>query len=239
MNFQYNVRADLFPALFKVVMVLAAVNLTLSPQPAAGDTTTKPVRIVAFGDSLTAGYLLKPSQSFPSQLAAALQKRGLVVDVINAGVSGETMSQGLARLDWSIPDGTDAVILELGANDVLRGIDPGVTRAALDQILQRLGERNIDVLVAGMRALRNWGSEYEAAFNPIFEDLSKKYQVLHYPFFLDGVAADPQLNLSDGLHPNSAGIAKIVERIMPNVLELITRVERRRASRTPVRVEAQ
>jgi acyl-CoA thioesterase-1 len=171
-----------------------------------------------------AGYGLPADAAFPAKLEKALKAKGLAVTVENAGVSGDTATGGLARLDWSVPDGTDAVILELGANDALRGIDPKATRAAIDEIVKKLKERRIAVLIAGMLAPPNLGPDYAAAFNPIFPEVAKAHDVLLYPFFLDGVAAERALNLGDGMHPTAAGIDVIVARIMPKVEELIARV---------------
>jgi acyl-CoA thioesterase-1 len=185
----------------------------------------RPVQIVVLGDSLTAGYGLPASAAFPARLEQALRAKGLNVAVANAGVSGDTASDGLARLDWSVPEGTDAVILELGANDALRGVDPAVTRRALETILRRLKERNIPVLLCGMLAPRNLGADYGRRFDAIYPELAKAEGVLLYPFFLDGVATNAKLNLPDGLHPTAAGIDVIVARILPKVEELITRVK--------------
>jgi acyl-CoA thioesterase-1 len=189
-----------------------------------------PVRIVALGDSLTAGLGLPREAAFPARLEAALNAKGLAVAIANAGVSGDTASGGLARLDWSVPEGTEAVILELGANDALRGVDPTVTRAALDAILRRLGARRIAVLLAGMRAPPNMGSEYAAAFDAIFPELAAAHDVVFYPFFLDGVAAERVLNQPDGLHPTAAGVEVVVRRILPKAEELVARVKARRGS---------
>ncbi len=180
-----------------------------------------PVKIVALGDSLTAGYGLPDKDGFVPQLQAALTAKGVAAGIQNAGVSGDTASGGLARLDWSVPPGTDAVILELGANDMLRGINPEVTRKALDTILIRLTERHIAVLLCGMRAAPNLGPDYGQAFERIYSDLAAKYGVPVYPFFLDGVAADPKMTQHDGLHPNEAGVKVIVQHILPKVEELI------------------
>jgi acyl-CoA thioesterase-1 len=182
-----------------------------------------PVKIVAFGDSLTAGYGLPDNEGFVPHLQAALAARGIAAEVQNAGVSGDTASDGLARLDWSVPEGTEVVILELGANDMLRGLPPKVTRDALDAILRRLTARHIAVLLCGMRSAPNLGPEYGAAFERIYPDLAAKYDVLIYPFFLDGAAADLKLLQHDGLHPNAAGVDVIVARILPKVEELIAR----------------
>jgi acyl-CoA thioesterase-1 len=181
------------------------------------------VNIVAFGDSLTAGYGLAANEAFPAQLQRALEAKRVAATVVNAGVSGDTAAGGLSRLDWSVPDGTDAVILELGANDALRGFDPAITRKALDAILHRFQERKIPVLLCGMLAPPNLGAEYGRAFNAIYPDLAAETGAILYPFFLTGVAADPKLNQHDGLHPTAAGVAVIVARILPQVEELINR----------------
>jgi acyl-CoA thioesterase-1 len=183
-----------------------------------------PVKIVALGDSLTAGLGLADGDSFPTRLQAALAAKGVAVEIANAGVSGDTASAGLARLDWSVPDGTGAVILELGANDMLRGIDPGVTRDALDTILRRLRERHIAVLICGMRAAPNFGADYGRAFESIYPALAAKYGIPLYPFFLDGVAGNLGLLQHDGLHPTPAGVAMIVARILPQVEDLLARI---------------
>lgn len=188
----------------------------------------EPVRIVAFGDSLTAGFGLRAEEAFPAQLAAALKKRGQDVEIANAGVSGDTTAGGLARLDWSIPDGTDAVILALGANDMLRGMDPEATRKNLDAMIRRLKARKIEVLLGGMRAAPNLGAEYAAKFDSIYASLAKEHDILIYPFFLDGVAGERALNLNDGIHPTGKGVSLVVARILPTVESLIERVKKRR-----------
>jgi acyl-CoA thioesterase I len=187
-----------------------------------------PYQMVALGDSLTAGYGLSVQDGFVPRLQAALAAAGLKTNVQNAGVSGDTASDGLARLDWSVPDGTQAVILELGANDMLRGIKPEVTRQALDEILQRLTARHIVVLLCGMRAAPNLGPEFGHAFNRIYPDLAEKYHMPLYPFFLDGVAGNLSLLQQDGLHPTAEGVKIIVARVMPQVKELLahTLIER-------------
>ena len=182
----------------------------------------EPYRIVGFGDSLMAGYGLNPGEAFPEKLQAALKARGHDVEVVNAGVSGDTSSGGLSRLDWSVPDGTGLVILELGANDMLRGITPDITEKNLDAMLARLQAAAASrVLVAGMRAAPNLGADYQAKFDPIFARLAEKYGVALYPFFLDGVAAEPGLLQQDGMHPNAKGVDIMVERILPAVESLI------------------
>ncbi len=215
-----SVRKTLHPLLSGLVAL--AVLVLLSVQ--ATQARAEPITVMALGDSLTAGYGLAPGEGFPAQLEAALIERGYDVRVLDAGVSGDTSSGGLARLDWSMDPATDAVIVELGANDALRGIDPSVTRASLDGIMSNLSERGLPVLLAGMIAPPNMGEAYGEAFNPIYADLAETYDSVLYPFFLDGVASVPELNLSDGIHPTAEGIALIVERIMPYVEDLLSRV---------------
>ncbi len=188
----------------------------------ANDTPESAPRVLVLGDSLVAGYGLAAENAFPAQLERALRERGHPVQVINAGVSGDTSAGGLARLDWALADQPDVVIVELGANDALRGIDPDQTRANLDQILKRLHEAGAEVLLAGMKAPRNMGPEYSERFDSIYPDLAAKHTVSLYPFFLEGVAFDPALNLPDGIHPNPRGIAIIVENILPRLLPLLT-----------------
>jgi acyl-CoA thioesterase I len=185
----------------------------------------EPVRIVALGDSLTAGFNLAASAAFPPRLERALAAKGHAVKVANAGVSGDTATGGLARLEWSVPDGTDAVILELGANDMLRGIDPKVTHGALDAIMGRLKERRIAVLLAGMRAIPNLGIDYVAGFETIYVDIATKYDPVFYPFFLEGIAGVARFNQRDGLHPTAAGVDAIVTGILPKAEELVARVQ--------------
>jgi acyl-CoA thioesterase-1 len=172
-------------------------------------------KIVVLGDSLSAGYQLPPGAGFPEQLQKALTAQGIDVTIISAGVSGDTTTGGLARLDWSVPEGTHGVILELGANDALRGLPVRVARKNLDAMLSRLKQRNIAVLLSGMRAPPNMGEDYQKAFDAIYSDLARKYEITLYPFFLDGVATNPALNLADGIHPNEAGIAVMIERFLP------------------------
>jgi acyl-CoA thioesterase I len=208
-------------------VIAVALTFTLAAEaPAAG--ADRAVRIVVLGDSLSAGLGLSAAEAFPAKLEKALRAKGLAVDIGNAGVSGDTASGGLARLDWSVPEGTDAVIVELGANDMLRGTDPKVTRAALAEIVRRLSDRHIPVLLAGMRAAPNLGPDYARAFEAIYSDLAAKNDLLLYPFFLDGVAADPKLNQRDGLHPTAAGVDAIVAGILPKVQELVARARDRR-----------
>ncbi len=183
----------------------------------AGAATGKALKLVAFGDSLIAGYMLPADEAFPSVLEKALRADGFDVDVVNAGVSGDTASDGAARLAWTLGDGADGVILELGANDMLRGTDPAVTEAALDGMLGELKTRGIKVLLAGMLAAPSLGRDYVQKFEAIYPRLAKKYDVPLYPFFLDGVALEPSLKLNDGMHPNAAGVALVVKNILPSV----------------------
>jgi acyl-CoA thioesterase I len=190
----------------------------------------EPLKIVALGDSLTAGFGLPDQDGFVPRLQATLAAKGIDAEVANAGVSGDTAADGLARLDWSVPQGTDAVIVELGANDMLRGLPPDVTRSALDAILSRLAARHIAVMLCGMRAAPNLGAEYGQAFERIYPELAAKYGALLYPFFLDGVAANLGLIQHDGMHPNAAGVDVIVARILPSVEELIARVRKQHST---------
>jgi acyl-CoA thioesterase-1 len=209
-------------------LALAALFCAMSASAGAADE--QPVKIVVLGDSLSAGYGLPANEAFPEKLAQALKAKGLAVNVTNAGVSGDTASGGLGRLDWSVPEGTEAVILELGANDALRGIDPKLTEHALDSILNKLAARHISVLLAGMKAPRNMGPDYVKTFDAIYPGLASNHPVVFYPFFLDGVATDPKLNQGDGLHPNAAGVDVIVARILPQVEKLIAVTRAARAS---------
>ena len=199
------------------ILAFAAFFAILATVPAS----TEPYRIVGFGDSLMAGFGLGPGEGFPEKLQAALQKKGHDVVIANAGVSGDTTSGGSSRLDWSVPDNTQLVILELGANDMLRGIAPAVTEKNLDAMIARLKQRGMAVLLVGMVAAPNLGPDYADAFNGIFPRLAEKHNVAFYPFFLDGVAADRTLLLEDGMHPNTAGIDRMVERVLPSVEKLI------------------
>lgn len=195
--------------------LLAGFVLGLAMLPVAADART--FRLVAFGDSLSAGYQLAQKDAFPEVLAAALKARGHNVVIENASVSGDTASGGLERLDWGVAEDTDLVILELGANDALRGIDPRITEQALDEIITKLRSRNIQVLLAGMLAPRNNGPDYVATFDAIYPRLAARHGIPLYPFFLDGVQGRADLNLADGIHPNPAGVRVIVERILPLV----------------------
>lgn len=187
----------------------------------AGAAMAEPVRILALGDSLTAGYGLLAEQGFPAQLERALRDRGLDVRVINAGVSGDTSAGGLARLDWVLAEKPDVAIVELGANDGLRGLDPARMRANLDAILTRLKAQGVRVLLTGMRAPPNFGQDYAEAFARVYPDLARRHGVALYPFFLDGVARQPGLNQKDGLHPTADGVKVIVRAILPMVRQVL------------------
>jgi len=206
----------------KYLPVLGAVlMITAWPASPLGAAEAAPLRILAFGDSLVHGYGLAADETFPTQLERALQRAGHRVEVLNAGNSGDTTAAGLARLDWALADRPDLAIVELGANDGLRGIDPGETYRNLDAILKRLKAEGVAVLLAGMLAPRNLGADYTEAFDAVFPRLAEAHGVALYPFFLDGVAMQPELNQADGLHPNAAGVALLVERILPSVVGLI------------------
>jgi acyl-CoA thioesterase-1 len=203
--------AGLIPAVFGLAPAAAAQ----SPQ------IGRRLKLLALGDSLTAGYLLPANAGFTAVLEKALRQAGHDVMIVNAGVSGDTAAGGLARLAWALGDGADGVILELGANDMMRGIDPGVTRQSLEAIMDRLAANKIKVLLAGMLASPSLGEDYKRAFDRIYPDLAAKYKALLYPFFLKGIATDPSLTLPDGLHPNAAGVARIVAEILPSVENLL------------------
>ena len=210
----------------RILLALALISFAASSAAQAG--TSKPFVIVGFGDSLMAGYLLGPDEGFVPQLQKALVARGYTqVAVRNAGVSGDTTSGGLSRLDWSLGSETDAVILELGANDALRGIDPKLTRDNLEKMIVALQDRHVTILLAGMLAPPNMGADYAARFNPIYTDLAKKYHLALYPFFLDGVATHDKLMLADGMHPNPQGVAVMVKGILPKVEALIDKADGR------------
>jgi len=204
---------------FKVAgLHIAVIVASLTFAVAASART---ISLVGFGDSLMAGYQLPPGDGFPEKLQAALKAKGVDISIANAGVSGDTTTGGLARIDWSIPDGTDGVILELGANDALRGIPPQESEKNLDQMIARLKERGIAVLLVGMLAPPNMGGDYAAQFNSIYQKLAQKHGVALYPFFLDGVALDAGLKLDDGMHPNSKGIDVMVEKMEPAITQFL------------------
>lgn len=205
--------------------ILAVLAVLLMPFAAAAE----PLRIVVLGDSLVAGQGLARNEGFVARLSAAIAARGHDAEFLDAGVSGDTASDGLARLDWAVGPDADAVIVELGANDALRGIDPAVTRAALTEILTRLKARKIAVLLSGMLAPPNYGTEYAARFNAIYPELSKSFGVPLYPFFLEGVAAEAKLNQADGIHPTADGVDVIVKNILPMVEALVGTVSAQRS----------
>jgi acyl-CoA thioesterase-1 len=214
----------------KFIAVLLVFAAVVSGGLTAATAQERPVKIVALGDSLTAGFGLAASQAFPVRLTAALKAKGINVSIANAGVSGDTATGGLERLDWAVPKDTEAVIVELGANDMLRGINPEVTGKAVDTIVRKLRERKMAVLVAGMLASPNMGAEYTEAFRKIFSSTAQAHGALYYPFFLHGVAGDPALNQPDGLHPTATGVDVIVKNILPSVEQLIERVKSQRGS---------
>ena len=209
--------------LVAALLVISSVSLA---------DTAKPLRIVVLGDSLVAGFNISQRDAFPAQLERALKAKGHAVEVINAGVSGDTTAAGLERLQWAVPEKTDAVILELGANDALRGLAPAQARSNLDKIIRALKAGGSDVLLAGMMAPRNLGPEYVQAFDGMYPDLAKTHDLLLYPFFLDGIALDGKLNQGDGLHPNPKGVAEITRRILPKVEQLIERVRAKQSNGT-------
>jgi acyl-CoA thioesterase-1 len=208
-------RRPMFAHMLVLGLALMAGGTALAQTPATAPA--KPVKMVVLGDSLSAGLGLPASAAFPARLQKSLKSKGIEVDMINAGVSGDTTSGGRDRLDWSVPEGTEAVILELGANDALRGVDPKVTRSALTEILTRLKARGVAVLLCGMYAPPNYGSDYSARFNAIYPELAKSFGVPLYPFFLEGVATEAKLNQADGLHPTAEGVDMIVRNILPTV----------------------
>jgi len=226
MRVQRPVRINRRLAIATMAATIGGIVATGMARPAA--TADRLITIVALGDSLTAGLGLPSQDAFPAKLQKALAAKGIPVTIADAGVSGDTTSGGLARLDWSVPAGTDGVILELGANDALRGLDPAVPRAALEAILRRLKERGIPVLLCGMLSPPNLGADYARAFNAIYPDLARTYDAALYPFFLDGVAGQRRLNQADGLHPTAAGVDVIVAGILPKVEELIARIRAKR-----------
>jgi acyl-CoA thioesterase-1 len=204
-----------FKTLLSIVLLLIVAG--------AGQALAAPVKILALGSSLTQGYGLPPGTEFPVQLQAALKQAGIDAVVTNAGVSGDTSAGGLARLDWSLADHPDAVILELGSNDMLRGIPPSETEKNLRAILDKLKAAHVKVLLTGMHAQRNLGADYVREFDAIYPRLAKDTNVLFYPFILDGVALKPKLNQADGMHPNPAGVKVMVARILPYMKKLVAR----------------
>jgi acyl-CoA thioesterase-1 len=215
-----------------MLLLVNALAFALNMSTARAETA-KPLHIVAFGDSLTSGYGVRPKDAFPAQLQKQLKAAGHDVVVTNGGVAGDTTADGLKRLDWSVPDDTDAVILEFGGNDALRAVDPKETRTNLEKIIAALKNRNIPILLAGMMSPANWGDNYSDDFDKIFPDLAKEHGLVFYPFFLEGVALDAKLNQDDGMHPNGKGVGEIVKRIMPSVEELIGRASPQQRAAAP------
>jgi acyl-CoA thioesterase I len=211
-----------------IAVLMFALMTVANTAWAQTQSAAKPIKLVVLGDSLSAGLGLPGQEAFPAKLQKALHDRGIAVDMINAGVSGDTSSGGRDRLDWSVPEGTEGVIIELGANDALRGIDPDLTRAALMDIVERLKARKVAVMLCGMLAPPNYGADYAARFNSIYPDLAKKFDVPLYPFFLDGVAADAKLNQADGIHPTAAGVDIIVGNIMPTAEAFLRTISEQR-----------
>lgn len=213
------------PRLLAALALALTLSAPVSAQTAATSGDGEPITIVALGDSLMAGYELPSAAAFPVVLERALHERGYTaVTIVNAGVSGDTASGGLARLDWSVPPETDGVILELGANDMLRGLDPSVTEAALDEIVTRLQARGTPVLLAGMFAARNMGADYVETFDAIYPRLAETHDLVYYPFFLEGALGDQSLMLQDGIHPNASGVETMVQNMLPAVERFIERV---------------
>lgn len=216
------------PMSFKAVALQFAVIVScLIPGvlgASAASAQERTVKLVGFGDSLMAGYQLAPEEALPPRLQAALKAKGFNVTIENAGVSGDTTAGGLARVDWSVPDGTDGVILELGANDVLRGLAPAETEKNLEAIIKRLQERGIAVMLVGMLTPPNMGSEFSARFNDIYPRLAEKYQLPLHPFVLDGVVTQQDLQLEDGMHPNAKGVSVMAERMLPVAERFVTAI---------------
>jgi acyl-CoA thioesterase I len=217
-HFRRRVQFAALPGL--VLSFLAALVLAATPAQA------RHLKVIALGDSLTAGFGVPPGEAFPDVLQRALKEHGWDVEVVNAGVSGETAADGLARYDWSVPQGADALIVELGANDMLRGLDPAATEASLAQILEKARAAHLAILLTGMRAAPNLGPDYQKRFDAIYPDLAHRFGVALYPFFLDAAAANPKLNQADGLHPNREGVQRIVAAILPSVEAVLAGVKR-------------
>lgn len=212
-------------AAMMLAVALLATTVVATAQTAA---PSKPIKLVAFGDSLSAGYMLAPSEAFPVVLGKALRQRGHNVEVINAAVSGDTTSAGRERVAWAVPPDADAIILEFGGNDALRGLDPGAAKINLEAMIKGFQAQKADILLAGMLAPKSLGDTYTKAFDRIFPDLAAKYGLLLYPFFLEKTALQQRLSLPDGVHPNAKGIEAIVADILPKVEELLGRVQSRR-----------
>ena len=208
-----------FKPLIEIVVFLGLIAMqSLNPSVSLANQNAvsgQSLNVVGFGDSLMSGFELPVQDSFPAQLEKALKDKGVNVTVANAGVAGETTTDAVSRLDWSVPEGTDMVILEFGANDALRGISPEISEKNLAEIIEKLRQRKVQVILAGMLAPPNMGGDYEKKFNAIFPRLAEKYNVPLYPFFMEGVAAEKSLQLEDGMHPNTEGVAKMVAGFMP------------------------
>ncbi|MGF0539551.1 arylesterase [Agrobacterium sp. ES01] len=207
-----------------VVSPVLAIVIAMFFVTASASAQESSLKLVGFGDSLMAGYQLPTDDALPNQLEAALRSKGVSVSVANAGVSGDTSSGGLARIDWSVPDGTDGVILELGANDALRGIAPQQTEKNLEAMIVKLKDRNIPVLLVGMIAPPNMGGDYAERFNPIYRQLADKYDLAYYPFILEGVVGHPNLQLEDGMHPNTDGVGVVVQQMLPTVEQFVSKI---------------
>ncbi|MEI4481307.1 MULTISPECIES: arylesterase [Phyllobacterium] len=211
----------IFKPLIRIVVFLSLVALPVSALANQNTVSGQPLSVVGFGDSLMSGFELPVQDSFPAQLEKALKDKGINVTVANAGVAGETTTDAVSRLDWSVPEGTGLVILEFGANDALRGISPEISEKNLAEIIEKLQQRKVQVILAGMLAPPNMGGDYEDKFNAIFPRLAQKYDVPLYPFFMEGVAAQKSLQLEDGMHPNTQGVAKMVEGFLPVIEKTI------------------
>ncbi|MHC1547413.1 arylesterase [Phyllobacterium sp. K27] len=211
----------IFKPLIRIVVFLSLVALPVSTLANQNTVSGQPLSVVGFGDSLMSGFELPVQDSFPAQLERALKDEGINVTVANAGVAGETTTDAVSRLDWSVPEGTDLVILEFGANDALRGLSPEISEKNLSEIIEKLQQRKVQIILAGMLAPPNMGSDYEERFNAIFPRLAQKYDVPLYPFFMEGVAAQKPLQLEDGMHPNTEGVAKMVDGFLPIIKKTI------------------
>lgn len=220
---RYGTRWAQFNAIWLILAIFAAGINGIAAAAA------KPIKIVAIGTSLTQGYNLPPGTDFTAVLQAQLRAKGHDVAIVNAGVSGDTSAGGLARLDWGLSEDVAGVLVELGSNDALRGLDVGATRANIDQVLLKLKARKVVILLTGMKAPRNLGAEYAAAFDALYPELAKKHGVLFYPFFLEGVAANLKLNQADGIHPNEAGTKVIVKNMLPYVEKLLAQIRAKAA----------
>lgn len=212
------------PCPIRQIFLLAA--LALFGVQGVQTAQARALKLIALGDSLTAGYDLPQQQAFPAVLQKALREKGFDVEIVNAGVSGDTSAGLLERLDWSLGDGADGAIVEIGANDMLRGLDPQQTAQNIDAILARLRERKIPFLIAGMKAAPNLGGPFAEQFEPLYQKLAQKYDAPLYPFFLDGVAGVASLHLPDGVHPNAEGVKAMVEKMLPILVVWLEKIEK-------------